>query len=261
MTEFSGVPVHGFVLTRFGRIHYVEAGAGTPVVLLHSVGSSAYEFEHVIGKLAEHFRVIAWDMPGHGDSGPLQEHLSIADYCDALLALVRHLGLTRPHLVGTSIGARIAAHAGRKPTEVASVSLVEHPLRSSQAWEKIWPKVETMFCHATQSLDQVAPRFRNLTQAELERWNIDRNKAGAKTMMSAMWALRDDRPDLHAIAVPTLLVYGEVGAVADGIPVATAALPAAPIVNMPGCGHFPMIDDPVAFVDTIHSFISDGSPP
>jgi 3-oxoadipate enol-lactonase len=261
MTEFPGVPMHGFASTRFGRVHYLEAGAGTPVVLLHSVGSSAYEFEHVIGRLAERFRVVAWDMPGHGDSGPLQDHLSIADYCDALLALTRHIGLTRPHLVGTSIGARIAAHAARQPAEVASVSLVELPLRSPREWGGIWPKVETMFCYATQSLDQVAPRFRNLTQAEFERWNIDRNKAGAKAMMSAMWALRDDCHDLQAIAVPSLLVYGEVGAVADGIPVATAALPAASIVSMPGCGHFPMIDDPMAFGDIIRSFISGSASP
>ena len=57
-----------FAETRMGRIHYLEAGEGPVLMLMHSNGASAYEYEFVIDELAKRYRVIAWDMPGQGDS-------------------------------------------------------------------------------------------------------------------------------------------------------------------------------------------------
>jgi len=247
--------VDGFVAGPFGRLHYLEEGTGAPLILLHGAGSSAYEFEHVIGLLAQHFRAIAWDMPGHGDSDVLPRHLTVGDYADALAALASGLDARPTHLVGTSIGAVIAAEAAvRNQADVASITLVEMPFRPVCAWVKMWPLVESIFSTPTQTHEQVAPRFRDLSEADFVRWNIDRNKAGGKAMMSAMWALRDHRPDLEAISVPTLLIYGEKGAVSDGIAAAEVALPGATRLTMPECGHFPMIDDPVRFSEIIHGF-------
>src|ERR1700749_4266392 len=97
-----------FVPTRWGRIHYREAGAdGIPLILLHSNGASAYEFEHVIGPLSERQRVLAWDMPGQGDSDPLPRHLSVPDYAAAVLDLMQQLGVARANVVGTSIGGAV----------------------------------------------------------------------------------------------------------------------------------------------------------
>jgi 3-oxoadipate enol-lactonase len=245
----------GFVAGPFGRIHYLELGTGAPLVLLHGAGSSAYEFEHVMGPLARNFRVIGWDMPGHGDSDPLTRDLTIVDYADALGAMICGLELRRPHLVGTSIGALIvAARAGSVDADVASLSLVEMPVRSAAAWSAMWPLVETMFSTPTQSFEQVKARFRNLSDSDFKQWNIDRNKAGSKAMLSAMSAIRNHVPDLGAVCAPVLLVYGEQGPVRDGIDLTKAALPAAEFVMMGKCGHFPMIDDPDAFADIIGSF-------
>src|SRR5262245_51175393 len=55
-----------FHATRFGRLHVRAAGSGAPLILLHSNGGSAYEYEHVHDELARRYRVIAWDMPGQG---------------------------------------------------------------------------------------------------------------------------------------------------------------------------------------------------
>ena len=245
----------GFVAGPLGRIHYLELGAGAPLVLLHGAGSSAHEFEHVMGPLSRNFRVIGWDMPGHGDSDPLTRNLTIIDYADALAALIAALELRRPHLVGTSVGALIvAARASTPGADVATLSLVEMPVRPAVAWSRMWPLVETLFSTPTQSFEQVAPRFRDLSDSDFRQWNVDRNKAGGKTMMSVMRAIRDHVPDFHAICVPVLLVYGERGPVADCIEDTRAALPAAESVTLRGCGHFPMIDDPVAFADLIGTF-------
>jgi 3-oxoadipate enol-lactonase len=245
----------GFVAGPLGRIHYLELGTGAPLVLLHGAGNSAYEFEHVMGPLSRNFRVIGWDMPGHGDSDPLTRDLTIVDYADALAAMVSGLELQQPHLVGTSVGALIAAaRAGSVGADVASLSLVEMPVRSAAAWGAMWPLVETMFSTPTQSFEQVKARFRNLSDKDFKQWNIDRNKAGGKAMLSAMSAIRHHVPDLESVSAPVLLVYGEQGPVRDSIDRTKAALPAAEAVMMSGCGHFPMIDDPDGFADIVGSF-------
>jgi 3-oxoadipate enol-lactonase len=245
----------GFVAGPLGRIHYLELGSGAPLILLHGAGNSAYEFEHVMGPLSRNFRVIGWDMPGHGDSDPLTRDLTITDYADALAAMIFGLELRRPHLVGTSVGASIAATwAGKSGADVATLSLVEMPVRTAVAWGQMWPLVETLFSTPTQSFEQVKARFRNLSDSDFKRWNIDRNKAGSKTMMSVMCAIRDHVPALETVSAPVLLVYGERGPVGDGINDTKAALPAAESVTMAGCGHFPMIDDPAAFADIIGTF-------
>jgi pimeloyl-ACP methyl ester carboxylesterase len=245
----------GFIAGPLGRIHYLELGAGAPLVLLHGAGNSAYEFEHVVGPLSRTFRVIRWDMPGHGDSDPLIRIPTIVDYADALAAMISALELRRPHLVGTSVGALIAAaQASSRGADVASLSLVEMPVRSAAAWADMWPLVETMFSTPTQSLEQVKVRFRKLSHGDFKRWNVDRNKAGGKTMMAVMGAIRDHMPEFEAVSAPVQLVYGEHGPVGDGINDARAALPAAELVTMSGCGHFPMIDDPDAFADIIGRF-------
>jgi 3-oxoadipate enol-lactonase len=245
----------GFVAGPLGRIHYRERGTGAPLVLLHGAGNSAYEFEHVMGPLARNFRVIGWDMPGHGDSDPLTQNATIIDYANTLAAMISGLELRRPHLVGTSVGALIAAaRASTFGADVATLSLVEMPVRTAVAWSRMWPLVETIFSTPTQSLEQVKPRFRNLSDRDFRRWNIDRNKAGGNSMMSVMCAIRNHVPDFEAVSVPVLLVYGERGPVGDGINDTKAALPAAEFVTMVGCGHFPMIDDPDAFADIIATF-------
>jgi 3-oxoadipate enol-lactonase len=247
--------IDGFAVGSFGRIHYRGAGAGTPMVLMHGVGSSAHEFEQVIGRLAPEFRVIAWDMPGHGESETPAHELSIGGYADALAKFVRGFGAGPAHLVGTSIGAMIAAEmAARHPADTASVVLVELPLRPALAWRNMWPLVERMFSIPIQAFEDVAPRFRELSPGDFERWNIDRAKAGGEVMMSAMRALRDHSPDLRAIRAPTLLLYGENGPTVEGAGAARAALTRSTLLTMADCGHFPMIDDPTRFATIVGDF-------
>ena len=253
--------IDGFAVGPVGRIHYRAAGAGAPLFLMHGVGSSAHEFEHVIGMLAPEFRVIAWDMPGHGDSDALERDLSIGDYADALAGFVRGFEAGPAHLVGSSIGAMIAAAmAAKYPADTASVALVELPLRPALAWETMWPVVERMFSTPIQAFEDVAPRFRELSSDDFERWNIDRAKAGGNVMMSAMWSLRNHHPSLQAISAATLLLYGEKGPTFDGSAAAQAALPRAPLLTMAGCGHFPMIDDPARFAEIIGDFARASAP-
>src|SRR6185437_14187772 len=169
----------GFVKTAHGRIHYLHAGNGPTLLLLHSNGCSSYEYEEVISRLAERRHVYAWDMPGHGDSDPLSRHYTVGDYADAVIAFMDALGLDRASVLGSSVGGTICVDLGvRHSARIERLVIVEAPACSEAVWAQRWPTVEENFGIPTQTLEQVAARIRNATPALLTRWNIDRNKAG-----------------------------------------------------------------------------------
>jgi len=248
-----------FVTTRWGRLHYREAGDGIPLVLLHSNGASAYEFEHVIGPLSERHRVLAWDMPGHGDSDPLTRHLSVPDYAAAVVDFIDHLGIERANVAGASIGGAICiALAARHGYCFHTVIAVETPCRPAEDWAAQWQTTERMFAIPTQSIEQIKPRLRNVDEALLTRWNIDRNKAGPKTMMSVMWALRDYDviADMEMVTARTVAVFGSRSALRARAPLFAEKIPKCTVHVAEDCGHFPMIDDPVAFVDIVNRSVA-----
>lgn len=106
------------------RLHYVDKGVGRPVILIHGLRGSLYEFEASITRLlARHYRVVAFDRPGHGYSSPLpNESHSLADEAQTLHAAAVELGLDRPMLVGYSFGAAVAmVYADAYPADVAGI--------------------------------------------------------------------------------------------------------------------------------------------
>ncbi|HEY8357167.1 MAG TPA: alpha/beta hydrolase [Ramlibacter sp.] len=250
----------GFTSTRFGRIHYVEHGAGEPLLLLHSNGCSHHEFDAALAPLAQRYRCIAWDMPGHGDSEPgPARHLTVVDYVDAVVAFMDALGLEKAHVCGASIGGMIALAMGAlAPERALSVVIVEAPLRSAAEWAAGWPRTERMFAFLQQSETEVAPRLRRLTPELLERWNIDRLKAGSWRMMDVMWALRefDSRAHLARMHAPACVVIGDKGPVFASKGAYEELLPGAPLKVIRDAGHFPMIDDPEAFCAAVHEGIT-----
>jgi 3-oxoadipate enol-lactonase len=183
----------GFADTSFGRIHYLEKGCGSPLLLLHSNGCSAQEYRPAMEQLSERFRTIAWDMPGQGDSDPITRHLSIADYATAAIALLDSLNIGSVTVLGSSVGAAVAAElAASYPNRIHATVIVEIPLGRDRAWwETNWTVVERMFSVPEDTFDGMAKRYRVMTQELYGRLLVDRYKAGSKAMMSVMWAGRD----------------------------------------------------------------------
>src|SRR5688572_31632112 len=86
------------------RFTYLEEGTGTPLVLLHGVGSAARSWQHQLHGLSQGFRVVAWDAPGYGGSSALAAPQPGAqDYADALRGFLAALGIEQFHLVGHSL--------------------------------------------------------------------------------------------------------------------------------------------------------------
>ena len=110
---------------------YTRAGAGAPLVLLHGIGSSRHAWEPVIPALRGQFDVIAVDLPGFGDSGPLPPEVEPrpAALAAAVAGLLGDLGITAPHI--TPGYARTAIWAlGACPGFGATMKATMRPYRS-----------------------------------------------------------------------------------------------------------------------------------
>ena len=116
--------------TTAGVSYLVRQGSGTPVVLLHGIGSQARSFVPLMEALNPRFSVLAWDAPGYGSSTPLAVACPDAsDYAAALNRLLAELGISRCILIGHSLGALIAARlAVASANRVAMLALISPAL-------------------------------------------------------------------------------------------------------------------------------------
>src|SRR3954452_17225005 len=104
------------------QLSWDSAGSGEPLLLLHGIGSTHDDFAALRPRLDTEYRVLAPDLPGHGRSGALSRRPTIAAITDAVAADLDELGVGRVHVLGNSIGARVAlelAARGRARSVVA----------------------------------------------------------------------------------------------------------------------------------------------
>jgi 3-oxoadipate enol-lactonase len=249
-----GVTSGHFAATRFGQVHYRQAGEGPVLLLLHSNGHSGRQFEPMMERLATRFRCIAWDQAGHGDSDPLAAHASIPDFAARAVAFLDALGLDRVICLGNSVGGAIAAElAGRHADRLSQVFICECPLRTEADWAAGWPQVERNHAVVIQSPETIRARVPGADQAVFDWWNVERSKAGGWAMMSTMWALRrHDMPAaLSGVAVPAVLVYGRDSQLAAKAPAAAALVPGGVLEWVDHAGHLPMLDDPARVAEIV----------
>jgi pimeloyl-ACP methyl ester carboxylesterase len=97
------------VFRNAGRdLHYQIRGDGEPVLLIHGLGSSGADWAFQLPVLAARFRVIMPDLPGCGQSEAMSEGYAISGFAGSLWALMDHLDVTGPNLVGFSLGGAVA---------------------------------------------------------------------------------------------------------------------------------------------------------
>jgi len=143
--------------TRRGRLSTLQAGSGPPLLAIHGLGATKGSFLPTVAALAERYRVIALDLPGFGDSDkPINASYDAAFFARAVIGLLDALELERAHLIGNSLGGRVALEvAMRHPERVERLAL----LCPSLAWrrERPWaPLVRLM--QPKLGLVHIAPR-------------------------------------------------------------------------------------------------------
>ncbi|MCH8062245.1 MAG: alpha/beta fold hydrolase, partial [Chloroflexi bacterium] len=107
------------------RIHYVVAGEGRPVMLIHGLGASVVTWRDNIAALSQSHRVYAIDLPGHGDSAKPDIGYEPDAIVECIGKLVDELGIERPAIIGNSVGGALAMmFAFRFPDLVSGLVLV-----------------------------------------------------------------------------------------------------------------------------------------
>jgi pimeloyl-ACP methyl ester carboxylesterase len=133
--------------TKGVKIHYLVAGQGEPVVLIHGLDSSAeinWGVTGVIAELATDHKVVALDMPGHGRSGkPPGDEAYGRQVVEDVVLLMDHLGIRKAHIVGYSLGGMVALKLiSMHPDRVISGTLGGMGwLREGSPLEEVWERM------------------------------------------------------------------------------------------------------------------------
>jgi abhydrolase domain-containing protein 6 len=241
------------------RIAYLDGGSGEPLLLLHGFGASRDNWTPIARELTRHFRVIAPDLPGYGDSSRRPgAGYSLDRQLARITGFAHALGLTRFHLGGNSMGGYLAAHyAARNPAAVASLWLLApagvmgaapsevmtalargaNPLlvRNEADFERV---IDLCFVRAP----WMPAAFRRvLARRAMADAAFHAGLFGE--MFDAPVAFEDALPGL---AIPTLICWGERDRILDasGASILQTLLPGSRLALMPGTGHVPMMEKP-----------------
>jgi pimeloyl-ACP methyl ester carboxylesterase len=247
------------------ELHVAETGDGdVALVFLHYWGGSSRTWTGVIEALGGHWRTVAYDHRGWGESQKTGEDFSLNAMTEDAAALIAALGLKRYVLVGNSMGGKVAQKlAARQPAGLEALVLVAPapptPIGLS-------PEEKSMRLASYESAETVngmlnALLTRPVSEEVRERTIADTMRAcePAKRAWVDSGMAEDVGEDVRRISVPTLVITGTRDVV-DPEPVLRreigGRLPQARFVVLEGIGHFSPIEAPSEVAVAIATFLA-----
>jgi pimeloyl-ACP methyl ester carboxylesterase len=254
------------------EIAYERVGDGPPLVLVHGAAEDGRVWQPQLAALADEFTVVAWDEPGAGRSSDVPAEFGLADYANCLAALINALGLGPAHVAGLSWGGTVVQELYRyHPGLVATLILID----TYAGWKGSLPNEEVrarvagarrMLAAPAEQFDPTLPGlFAGDPPAEflplLEEIGAAVRPESLRTQLFVM-ARADQRDLLPRIAVPTLLIWGELDARS---PLSVArqferAIPDTKLIVIPASGHVSNLEQPEQFNEAVREFCRAHSP-
>lgn len=268
------------ISTTAGKISVCEAGSGPPALLIHGLGATKASFLPTIAALAPTHRAIAVDLPGFGDSDkPIRAPYHPPYFASAMCALLDALEIESAHIVGNSMGGRVAIEMGlRFPERTQRLAL----LAPSLAWRRSRPYAPMLRLIAPK-LGLIQPAPRPIVEAIVQRvvpgaetnWTaagVDeflrsyltpRGRAAFYTAARNIYLEEPHGPKgfwtrLPELRAPSLFVWGRRDTL---VPIAFAAhvheaLPQAQHLEL-DCGHVPQLERPRELHRALLRFLSE----
>jgi pimeloyl-ACP methyl ester carboxylesterase len=254
------------------EIAYERVGEGPPLVFVHGAAEDGRVWRPQIAALADEFTVVAWDEPGAGRSSDVPADFGLADYANCLATLIEALALGPAHVAGLSWGGTVVQELYRRhPGLVATLILID----TYAGWKGSLPEEEVrarvagareMLAAPAEEFDPTLPGlFAGDPPAEFVPL-LGQIAAGARpeslrTQLEVM-AEADQRDLLPRIAVPTLLIWGELDARS---PLGVAhqfeqAIPDTTLVVIPRSGHVSNLEQPERFNEAVRRFCRAHAP-
>jgi 3-oxoadipate enol-lactonase len=246
---------------RQGALHYVEAGDGFPVLLIHGLAGDHSAWDRQIDELSQSWRVIAPDNRGAGRSSLCEGPESIASLADDVLRLLDELKIERCHVVGRALGGMVGQElALKRPTVVQSLVLIASAAKVDGLgarclenmldvveWRRSWPDYAR---HAIQYFlgDRFYDAAPEAVAALLTRLSHERDLDSYRHSNVAVRS-HDLLQSLHTITCPVLVMSGDRDPICS--PTATQwmldRLPHASSEVFSGCSHFFLFEDAPRF--------------
>ena len=121
------------------QLHYLMAGSGPAVILLHGYTQTSRMWKPIMPLLAKKFTVIAPDLPGIGDSEIPTDGLDLKTAASRIHALAKSLGIEKARVVGHDIGLMAAyAYAAQFPAETEKLVVMDAFLPGVEGWEAVY---------------------------------------------------------------------------------------------------------------------------
>lgn len=205
-----------FLDTEEGQIHYRIGGDGEPLLLLHMNPRSSDEYREMMPLLAQHYRVMAMDLMGFGDSDKPPRLYSVADYAATAIALFDHLGIAQANILGNHTGAFVAGEiAVAYPERVKNLILCNVAGFGEAGKTDLMRRFQEGFVikpDGSHLMERWLARSRYVGSAELNhRWVLDDLKCFGYPLY-AVWAVgnycMEAAERFTAIHCPTLIIWG-----------------------------------------------------
>ncbi len=244
------------------KIEYLEGGKGEPLVLLHGFGANKDNWTRMARHLTPHFRVIAPDLPGFGESASNPDgDYTILAQAQRVREFVQALGIASFHLGGNSMGGNIAgAYGSRYPDDLKSLLLIAPSGVASAEPSEMFrlllagnpnPLIAASVEDYEGLLDFVFVKRPFLPwpiKKFLAREAVARQPLNS-IIFQQLRSSADARPLevlLKGLPLPTLIIWGAQDRVlhVSGANILAAVIPKAKTEIMDGVGHAPMIEQP-----------------
>jgi pimeloyl-ACP methyl ester carboxylesterase len=259
------------LVTEQGIVHYETYGRGRPVLLLHGWLGSWALWRKTIEVLGQEYRTYALDFFGFGESLDRNANFSIENFVHLVDEFLDRLGIVKAPLVGHSMGGTVSLSAAiRYPEKITQVAVIGSPIQGTSLSPLLkasgyrglarlmWtsPMLLKLFLRGYAYLMAKDGRtLGNMITSDVSKITVD-------SFFESIGTLRetDLSEQLSGLQVPVLGIYGKKDIIVD--PKQAAVLkqyvPQAQIDWLEEAGHFPMLDMPQHFHDTLRHFLSGG---
>ncbi|HEY9227766.1 MAG TPA: alpha/beta hydrolase [Gemmatimonadaceae bacterium] len=238
------------------KLYYEIHGAGKPLILLHGGLGAIEMFGPNLEALAKTRQVIGVDLQGHGRTADIDRPLSIPAMGDDIAALIKHLKLDRPDVMGYSLGGGVAAQVAiRHPQLVGKLVLASIVLRRNAFFPEILAQQVQVTAEMAEMMKQtpmyqlysaLAPRvedwprlLQKIGELMLQDYDFTNDFSTIKSRTMIIAGDSDIAPAAHAVEIFGLLGGGKRDGGWDG-----SGRPNAQLAILPGLTHYTVAADP-----------------
>ena len=262
------------IVTDRGLVHYETYGRGRPVVLLHGWLESWVPWMGTMEALGRRHKTYALDFWGFGESGKEEGSFTVVDYIEMVDQFMERLGIGEALIIGHSMGGTVSLGVALEhPERVRKVAVVGSPIVGDGL--AIFLRLAARrflarMAYRTPAALRLGVRlFSPFLARDWKTWyemfEVDLSRTTLESFHYSIASLRDTdlRARLREIRVPVLGVFGRVDRIVDPGQgeVLAQGTPMAEVRYFERSGHFPMLDEPEQFYQTLCDFLDNQSGP